>query len=46
MEHKKVCLKINGNQRVKLRSSIKLENYFKQLAVLFKIYVNLESVLK
>ena len=46
MEHKKVCLKINGNQRVKLRSSIKLENYFKQLAVLFKIYVDLESVLK
>ena len=47
MEHKNVCLKISGNQSVKLRSgSIKLENYFKQLAVLFKIYVDLESVLK
>ena len=30
IEHKKVCLKINGRQSVKLRSgSIKIKNYFK-----------------
>ena len=46
-EHKKVRLKINGKQSVKLRSGlIKFKNYFKQLAVLFKIYTNFESVLK
>ena len=41
-------LKINGNkQSVKLKSSlIKLKNYFKQLAVSFKIYADFESVLK
>ena len=33
-EHKKVCLKINGEQSVKLKSSlIKFKNYFNQLAV-------------
>ena len=43
--HKKVCLKINGKQSVKLRDrTIKFKNYFKQLAVQFKIYVELESV--
>ena len=46
-EHKKVCLKISGKQRVKLRSgSIKFKNYFKQLVVPFKIYVDFESILK
>ena len=40
-------MKINGQQSVKLRSgSIKFNNYFKQLAVSFKIYTNFESVLK
>ena len=33
IDHKKVCLKINGKQSVKLRSgSIKFKNSFKQLA--------------
>ena len=46
-EHKKVCLKINGKQSIKLKSgSIKFKNYFKQLAVPFKIYTDFESVLK
>ena len=46
-EHQKVCLKINGKQCVKLRSgSIRFKNYFKQLAVPFKIYVDFESILK
>ena len=41
------CLKINGQQSVKLKSgSIKFNNYFKQLGVSFKIYANFESVLK
>ena len=46
-EHKETCFKINGKQSVKLRSGfIKFENSFKQLAVPFKIYADLESVLK
>ena len=46
-KHKKVCLKINGKQSVKLRSClIKFKNHFKQLAAPFKIYADLESVLK
>ena len=46
-EHKKVCLKINGKQSVKLRSgSTEFKNYFKQLAVPFKIYADFQSVLK
>ena len=40
-------MKINGKQTVKLRSSsVKSKNYFKQLAVLFKIYADFESFLK
>ena len=36
--HKEVCLKINCKKAVKLKSgSIKLKNYFRQLAVPFKI---------
>ena len=43
-KNKKVYLKINGKQRVKLRSnSIKFKNYFKQWAVLFKIDADFES---
>ena len=39
-------MKINGKQIVKLRSgSSKLKNYFKQLAVSFKIYADFESLL-
>ena len=46
-EHREVCLKISGKQRVKLRvGSIKFNNYPKQLVVLFKIYADFESVLK
>ena len=42
-EHKEACLKINGKQTVKLRSgSIKFKNYFKQVAVPFKIYADFE----
>ena len=45
--HKKVCLKINGKQSVKLRSaSVRFKNHFKQLTVPFKIYADFESVLK
>ena len=40
-------MKINGKQTVKLRSgSIKFKNYFRQLAVPFKIYADFESLLK
>ena len=40
-------MKINGKQRVKLRSgTIKFKNHFKQLAVPFKIYVDFKSILK
>ena len=47
VEHKETCFKINGKQTVKLRSrSIRFKNYFRQLAVSFKIYVDFESVLK
>ena len=46
IEHKEVCLKVNGNQSVRLRSgSIKFKNYSKQLVVPFKIYADFESVL-
>ena len=46
-EHKKVCLKINGKQTVKLKcGSIKFKNYHKQLAVPLKIYADLVCDLK
>ena len=46
-EHKETCLKINGIQSVKLKiGSIKFKNYFKQLAMLFKIYADFQSLLK
>ena len=46
-EHKEKCLLINGKQSVKLKSaSIGFKNYFKQLAVLFKIYADSECLLK
>ena len=42
-EHNEVRLKINGEQIVKLRSSLaKFKNYFKQLALPFKIYADFE----
>ena len=46
-KHKKTCLEINGKQNLKLKAdSIKFKNYFKQLAVPFKIYADFESLLK
>ena len=47
VEHKEICLKINGKQIVKLRSgSIKFKNHFKQSAVPFKIYADFECNVK
>ena len=47
IEHKENCLIINGKQSIKLKNgSIEFKNNFKQLAVLFKIYADFESVLK
>lgn len=47
MEYKKVCLKINGKESVKLRDvSTKFKSYSKQLDVPFKIYAYFEHVLK
>ena len=41
VELKETCLKINGKQTVKFRSSsIKFKNHFKQMAVPFKIYAD------
>ena len=38
---------VNGYQSVKLKSgSISFKNYFKQIHVLFKIYVDFECILK
>ena len=46
-KHKKVFLKINGKQSIKLKSgSIKFKKFFKQLAVPFKIYADFESIFK
>ena len=47
MEHKEKCLEINGKQGVKLENgTIKFKNYFKQMAVPFKLYSNFESLFK
>ena len=44
-EYKETCLKINGKPTVKLRSgSTELKNYFRQLAVLFKIYGDFDAM--
>ena len=44
--HKKVCLKINGEQAVKLeKGTIEFENYFKQIPVSFKVYADFECIL-
>ena len=43
IKHKEDCLSINGVQSVKVEEgTIKFENYFKQMPVLFKIYANSE----
>ena len=47
IEHKKICLEINGTQSVKLESgAIKFKNHFKQIAVSFKIYSDFASLFK
>ena len=47
VDYKEVCLKVNGKQSGKLRNGlIKFNKYSKQLAVLFKIYADFESVLQ
>ena len=46
-EHKKVCFSINGAQSVRLeKETIKFKNYFKQIPVPIKIYVDFEWNLK
>ena len=45
--HKEVCLSINGIQCVRLeKGTIKFKNYFNQIPVPFKVYVNSECNLK
>ena len=47
IEHKEICLKINGKQSVELKSGIiEFKNYFKQIAVPFKIYADTECNLE
>ena len=47
IEHKETCLIINVKQTVKLKScSIKFKNYFRLLAVSFKIYAHFECNIK
>ena len=47
IKHKENCLSINGKQSVKLEKEIiKFENYFKQIAVPFKIYADFECNLR
>ena len=46
-EHKKICLKINGEQAVKLELGfIEFKNYFKQIPVPFIVYADFECILK
>ena len=47
IKHKEDCLSINGKQSVILaKGIIEFENYFKQLPVPFKIYVDFECNLR
>ena len=47
IEHKEVCLSINGAQSVRLeKGAIELKNYFKQIPVPFEIYADFECNLK
>ena len=46
-KHKEICLSINGKQSAKLEEGIiKLEDYFKQIPVRFKIYADSKCNLK
>ena len=45
--HKNVCLKINGEQAVKLEKGIiEFKNYFKQIPDLFKVYADFQCILE
>ena len=47
VEHKKICLSINGAQSVRLeKRGTEFKNYFKQIQVPFKIYANFECNLE
>ena len=47
IKHKENCLSINGKQSVKIEKRIiEFENYFKQIPVPFKIYVDFECNLR
>ena len=47
VEHKEICLKINGKKTVKLKSSFtEFKNCSRQIPALFKIYVDFECILK
>ena len=47
IEHKKVCLSINGAQSVRLEKiTVEFKNYLKQIPVLFQIYTDFEWNLK
>ena len=47
IKHKEKCLSIDGKQSVKLEEGIiEFENYFKQILVPFKIYVDFECNLR
>ena len=47
MKHREIFLEINGKQSVKSESgTIKIKNYFKKIAVPFKIYTDFESLFK
>ena len=44
MEHRKICLEINGKQSVKLESGTsKFKSFFKKIAVQFKTYADFEA---
>ena len=46
IEHKEVCLRINGAQSVRLgKRTIVLKQAFEQIQVLFKIYSDFECIL-
>ena len=46
-KHKEVCLSINGAKFVRLeKGRIEFKNYFKQIPVPFKVYVNFECNLE
>ena len=46
-KHKKDCLSINGAQSIRLeKRTIEFKNYFQQIPISFKIYIDYECNLK